>query len=256
MSTAGIFRPPNAAASHGHNASTAPLYPSHQSPRVLWDLTWNRIESFLPDLHNELFPDVELTHDAAEADAPHANGQPQPTERAPASERGATNASADGVVPKSTGSSVHQVSSPTTSPGRVGSEPLPSSPLPTSPVIPRSVPVPAYGGSSTPGQDEGVALPTLQFSSTPAPVSRDKDGLNSSVVLSPIPLSVDAVTGPGLSAMPDDLAAAVMGDSITASPAPTSPRPANRAGETPEPRQEGQETDENGAPIHHLPIIV
>lgn len=32
---------------------------SHQSPRVLWDLTWNRVHAFLPGLHAELFPNTD-----------------------------------------------------------------------------------------------------------------------------------------------------------------------------------------------------
>jgi len=260
MSTAGIFKPPNSFEGNGGGTDAAgiesQMYPSHQSPRLLWDLTWNRIESFLPNLHGELFPDVAVTPNAgtpatvlqstASANSPAAGGTaPAAPQQSPAAR---THAVGDAY-------SLSVTHGP--SPGLVGTEhAIPGSPATRrtayAPLTPTAMNQSYFLG--TPDQDNGFTLPMLQFSSTPTPTTTagDQGGTGQHrVVLSPIPLSMDVVGSP-LSVMADDMAAAVMGDVL---PRNSRPSPATTDAPTRQ-QQDTVEVGDDGLPLHHLPIIV
>ena len=269
MSTAGIFGPHTTSAavegSHSGSASNgstnamsspsseAAAVASHQSPGVLWDLTWERVATFLPGLHDELFPGESrasgvshTSHSAVGSTVAMASATAQvvPSVSSPSSPASTV------PIPSATVAAVAAASTPVSAPrtpisavaaagnaGNVSTDHNASLQAMASP--------PDFGG-----------LPQLSFSSTPAPqiannggggggggggagssssISSNSAAINISVaggmggspatILSPIPISLPP-SGPisdalernvlhpsPLAAMPDDVAEAILGSS-------------------------------------------
>lgn len=77
MSYSGMFNPPG-------NSSVEAGATSGKPPIELWDLTWDKVNKFLPDLKNDLFPQVkssELSQDRSQekTEISQASVEIQPT---------------------------------------------------------------------------------------------------------------------------------------------------------------------------------